>query len=345
MSVRYQFALNSENPEVVRAGLTEFIDQIYNDYPDLRWIKDSDVYSFQEMQEMFSRLRSRSSDEGVVNDFGLASPQFQEFFTVWSLHQGMEDPELTCVHMHCLSLLVLIRKDLAHRVLKHQSLQIINQLASKNENISIQTLFLVFSCVLMKAVPPDSLFEYLLDHFIYDSKVLKKWRLNSPNECNIKTLNPNLLFLLLFHEIVSGEPLQSSVLLSKTTLLEKLLLSLETYTVTNVIFILDSLQLLSRKFMSFAFHLPAVFQKTSLCRLFTFQREKNDWNLNSRVCEFFLFIIDVLLNPRLFLGKSKLLFEEFFAVIIDNINPVLLGDHRKVMTALLSVFHLLLLFI
>ena len=83
---RFQLALNSEEPDIVKLGLRQFLQQILNEHGieetfgtnSIKYIEGEDI-------ESILYPTTPLKVQGLLKDYLEASPQIEEFFILWDL--------------------------------------------------------------------------------------------------------------------------------------------------------------------------------------------------------------------------------------------------------------------
>lgn len=155
---RVQFALNSENPEVVKKGLLECIETICSE--------DSTATNRIHLRSSTTTNNATQTNEcDFVKKYLELSPQFEEFYLLWSQPSRMLDQQLCVLHTLAFTLLataqetLAARKSLLTRLLKNDSNMIVEQLQSQESALRTASMTLLTWCVTSKCVIPDKVID------------------------------------------------------------------------------------------------------------------------------------------------------------------------------------------
>ena len=150
-TARFLFCLNSDDPDIVAQGLSEFKDQVLKDHDAVisygyhgRGSSDHVIESL--------RPQAVAATVGVLASFIKSSPQLEELFILWGLPGRDDDKPLSSSHMSCMA--VILHAAIANpnfcgivvnRILHEHSKSIISQLSCGNLNLVHSTLALILA--------------------------------------------------------------------------------------------------------------------------------------------------------------------------------------------------------
>lgn len=329
MSVaRYQFALNAENPKVVKAGLVELIQNILNDCD-----VSNSILSNQPFQDMvFSDLlKNIGVNSLIVQQFFESSPQLQEFFSLLDLLIERNDEILCNLLFRCFALFLscsgvqkLSLKSISFRLLQSYSSLLIQQLSSKTVYLRSSAWILLIVCLQNKALFTESFCSFLAQTcFMRNNN--QKFSLdtnsdlsNAEKELCRGSISEDTLSLLCFTVILDSDLFQTFSPTSPTILHSFLLKSKFIDTSKELACFLDGIYFLLVRHSSLLQSLNIVFDKVALSSLLGIE--------SPSIVAFLIKLVDFITTetPN---GKFKFFFYES---LYEHLNPVLTETHKEV---------------
>jgi hypothetical protein len=167
---RFQLALNSDDPDIVKLGLKQFLQQILQEQSaEDRFGVDCIVQTLPSNFQGILYPKNEIPITGLLRSYLDASPQIEEFFVLWDLPNRLLDPELCGLHMQCLSALLHCCTDqlqfcryAVNRIMSCSQSLVIKQLEMNDAFVTQMTLSVIISCYRFNKQLPEELFNCLL---------------------------------------------------------------------------------------------------------------------------------------------------------------------------------------
>lgn len=171
---RFQFAVNHTDPQVVLAGLREFLDLLLNTDEHLRIFFEPTSSSIRKDQSF--EIVEYPNVQPILSTFFASSPQAEEFFSLWEFPTIEYDSELCAMDMNCLAAVVECLPPsspfllpIINRINTSSSKFILFQLDKKNYALRNSVLRLLIAVQRKARVADEFLHHFMLSTYVKNS--------------------------------------------------------------------------------------------------------------------------------------------------------------------------------
>ncbi len=167
---RFQLSLNSDDPDIVKLGLRQFLHKILQEQ------NVENVFGYDGVEillgpNFYNTLHPKFpvTTTGLLRAYCDASPQIEEFFVLWGLPNYGSDPELCGLHMKCFAAIlfccaeqVQLCRYIIHRIFSSCLELLLRQLDMKDPFVVQMTLALIITSYRIQKTVPDELISSIL---------------------------------------------------------------------------------------------------------------------------------------------------------------------------------------
>jgi hypothetical protein len=350
-AIRYQFALNSENSEVVKQGLQELYEIVVkeNDVPSQLLLHHSkDISQFQSVSPKhivhWLNLLTEDYPVGLLDEYLQGSPQLEEFFTLWNLPARSSDKALCDLHMRCVAAIIISNSNdkefvrfMGQRVMKEFGQSIIEQLTNGTIPLKCSTLRLIIIFLKYQQPLPEDLFTFFIsNHFNLGNLKGKdiKLKLNSDNtelENNHLDLQAHTSLLICLI-LSSNDPSQTSQLLNSPSVFSSLLQRLSGVDLESLSFSLSGFLYLFQEHYHLKLNIHKIFSENTLKKIL--KSSKSTHMERFDLIDSFLTQIfnELSSDVNIFHENSNVSknIREFFSTLNQALDPINYSNHRAV---------------
>ena len=249
--VRFQLALNHDDPSIVVTGLKEFKDRILGDHDAFL----SFGYNGRSFRDGGILTKQPASICGLLKDYIQSSPQLEELFILWNLPGRNENTDLVITHtqcmaavLHCASSHEKCCADAVARILSELWKSVVNQLSMSSTSVVHSTLGLLIAMCRSSAQNCRDTYTKLISQATELHILLQRGKLISYELDSIKhtTDSRYLLIILIYTNLLYCDVAMGLDILSPRNLFSRAVNGIHKDPIANVMLICTGIsQLLS----------------------------------------------------------------------------------------------------